>query len=187
MTAHPLPDLSVLDQFKATPVSPAYNLLTRRFYSPVDDVHGALRFVLQAGQSSVVILVYGYDDDELQGVLESKLTDPNFFVQLTLDSSQAGGVHERQLLEAWHHDEPGNSVAVGRSSRGAILHDKVAIVDGLWVISGSTNWSSGGETKQANELTIVQDPIVAAELRAVIDTQHDAVLQQMAAKAKASP
>jgi len=174
--------LDDLDRFKATPPLVGYPANLRRFYSPVDDVHGALLAVLGAARHSVVVMMYGYDDDEIQATLESKLADPGFFVQLTLDSSQAGGVHERALLAAWRHDEPGNSVAIGRSTRGAILHDKVAVVDGLWVISGSTNWSDSGETKQANEMTVVQDPYVAAELRAVIDVQHDAVLQQMAKK-----
>ncbi len=179
---HPLPSLASLDRFKARPVAPGYNPSERRFYSPVDDVHGALEAVLSAAQHSVVAMVYGYDDDKLQAILLDKLLNEHVYVQLTLDSSQAGGVHERKLLAAWKHDAPGNSVAIGRSTRGAILHDKVAVVDGLWVISGSTNWSTSGETKQANELTVVQDPFVAAELRAVIDVQHDAVLQQMAAK-----
>lgn len=180
--AHPLHALSALDRFKARPAPPGYPANERRFYSPVDDVHGALDAVLSAAQHSVVVMMYGYDDDGLQAVLLNKLLNEHVYVQLTLDSSQAGGAHERTLLAAWQHDAPGNSIAIGRSTRGAILHDKVAIVDGLWVISGSTNWSAAGETKQANELTVVQDPFVAAELRAVIDVQHDAVLQQMAAK-----
>jgi phosphatidylserine/phosphatidylglycerophosphate/cardiolipin synthase-like enzyme len=182
--AHPLPSLSALDKFKARPVAPGYSPTERRFYSPVDDVHGALAAVLSAAQHSVVVLLYGYDDDELQAILLHKLLNERVYVQLTLDSTQAGGVHERTLLAAWKHEAPGNSVAVGRSTRGAILHDKLAIVDGLWVISGSTNWSSSGEEKQANEMTIVQDPYIAAEVRAVVDVQHDAVLQQMARKAR---
>jgi phosphatidylserine/phosphatidylglycerophosphate/cardiolipin synthase-like enzyme len=184
---HPLATLADLDRFKATPLVPSYPSDQRRFYSPVDDVHGALLAVLGGAQHSVVVMMFGYDDDEIQAVLEAKLTDPGFYVQMTLDSSQAGGVHERALLAKWHHDEPGNSVAVGRSTRGAILHDKLAIVDGLWVISGSTNWSTSGETKQANELTVVQNPYIAAEVRAVIDVQHDAVLQRMLAKPKEQP
>lgn len=178
--------LTDLDKFKSTPPVPGYPADQRRLYSPIDDVHGAILAVLGAATRSVVLMVYGYDDEDFQAALESKLTDPNFYVQMTLDSSQAGGVHERALLAAWHNDEPGNSVAIGRSSRGAILHDKIAIIDGLWVISGSTNWSDGGETKQANECTIVQDPYIAAEVRAIIDVQHDSVLEQMAKKAAAA-
>lgn len=179
----PITCLADLDHFKASPPVPGYPAGQRRFFSPIDDVHGVILAVLGAARHSVVVMMFGWDDDEIQGALASKLADPNFFVQLTLDSSQAGGVHERALLAKWHHDEPGNSVAVGRSSRGAILHDKMLIIDGLWVISGSTNLSTSGETLQANEAIVVQDPFIAAEVRAVIDVQHTSVLQQMAKKA----
>jgi phosphatidylserine/phosphatidylglycerophosphate/cardiolipin synthase-like enzyme len=177
-----LDGLATLDQFKKRPVSPGYSPTHRTFYSPTDDVHAAIGTVLSAAQHSVVILMYGYDDDDFQRILLSKLLDEQVFVQLTLDSSQAGGVHERTLLKAWHSAAPGNSIAVGRSTRHAILHDKVAIVDGLWVISGSTNWSTSGESLQANMCSIDQDALIAAEVRTVIDIQHDGVLQQMAAK-----
>jgi phosphatidylserine/phosphatidylglycerophosphate/cardiolipin synthase-like enzyme len=75
-------------------------------------------------------------------------------------------------------------VAIGRSEGGDISHDKLMVVDGLYLVTGSTNWSFGGEKKQDNQLTLTRDPIACAEARAVIDLDHDFMLKQMAAKAK---
>jgi phosphatidylserine/phosphatidylglycerophosphate/cardiolipin synthase-like enzyme len=154
----------------------------RMLYSPIDDVHGALVDVLRSARHSVVVAMYGFDDDELAGILRDHLADPHMFVQITLDRSQAGGVHERKLLELFRHEDMGNSIAVGTSEKSAIMHRKMAIVDGLWLIAGSTNWSESGESKQDNELTIHRSAELCARARTVLDIEHDHALQQMKAR-----
>jgi phosphatidylserine/phosphatidylglycerophosphate/cardiolipin synthase-like enzyme len=163
---------------------------TRTFYSPYDDVHGVLRALLASAQHSIVINMYGYDDDDLDVIIRDKLESEHVFVQMSLDKSQAGGVHERLLLEKWRNEKLGNSIAIGRSSRGAISHLKILIVDGVYTVKGSTNWSLSGEQKQDNEITLSRNAVIAAETRAQLDVNHDTMLKQMAkaaAEAAAEP
>jgi phosphatidylserine/phosphatidylglycerophosphate/cardiolipin synthase-like enzyme len=153
----------------------------RTFFSPVDDVHGMLVSLLASTQKSIVLNMYGYDDDELNAIILKKLTDEHVYVQMSLDKSQAGGRHERTLLESWRNDVVGNSIAIGHSTSGAISHMKILIVDGVYTVRGSTNLSLAGEQKQDNELTVHNDAVIAAETRAELDRNHDAMLKQMAA------
>jgi phosphatidylserine/phosphatidylglycerophosphate/cardiolipin synthase-like enzyme len=179
-----LASLSVLDQYKAVPFQPGSPEDFKTFYSPVDQVHAALLALIDSATTSLVVALFGYDDDELDAVIRSKLENEHIYVQMSLDKSQAGGVHEREILAKWQADGVGNSIAVGHSERSAIMHLKMVIVDGLDVITGSTNWSDSGESKQDNQLTCIRNPLVAAEARARIDVIHDSMLTQMA-KARA--
>jgi len=178
-----LAELGLLDMYKASPFAPGYPATPRTFYSPVDDVHAVLVELVTSATRSLVIAMYGYDDVELDTRIQAKTADPQIFVQLSLDSTQAAGVAEAKILAGWNNDGIGNSIAIGHSEKSAIMHLKMVIIDGLDVVTGSTNWSTGGESKQDNQLTVVRDALVAAEARARLDVIHDDMLKQMAAKA----
>jgi len=175
-----LGQLNELDHFKVTPFTPGYPDNARTFYSPVDQVHEALKALLQSATKSVVVSMYGYDDNELDAIIREKLESDTIFVQMSLDKSQSAGVHEADLLSKWHNDGVGNSIAIGHSEHNAIMHLKMVIVDGLDVVTGSTNWSKSGESDQDNQLTVIRDPLVAAEARTRLDIIHDDMLKQMA-------
>jgi phosphatidylserine/phosphatidylglycerophosphate/cardiolipin synthase-like enzyme len=168
-----------LDQFKATGIDDTYPANTRTFYSPIDDVHGALKAVIASARRSLIVGMYGYDDDELAELIAGHIDNESMHVQVTLDKSQAGGVHERAILAKYKAEMESNSVAIGTSEKGAIMHRKMVVVDGLWRISGSTNWSVSGESKQDNELTIIRDATVCAEARQVLDLEHVKALTDM--------
>jgi phosphatidylserine/phosphatidylglycerophosphate/cardiolipin synthase-like enzyme len=153
----------------------------RSFFSPRDHVHPLLASLLASAQHSIVLNMYGYDDPELDELIRGKLDSKHVYVQMSLDKSQAGGVHEKELLAKWSNDGFGNSIAIGTSEvHHAISHLKVLIVDGVYTVTGSTNWSISGESEQDNQLTLSRNAVVASELRAVLDLNHDWMLKQMA-------
>jgi phosphatidylserine/phosphatidylglycerophosphate/cardiolipin synthase-like enzyme len=152
----------------------------RTFFAPRDNVHGVLAALLQSAQHSIVVNMYGYDDSELNGIIQGKLADEHIYVQMSLDRSQSAGAAEKAILASWANNAFGNSIAIGTSSvHNAISHLKIVIVDGVYTVKGSTNWSLSGEEKQDNELTLSRNAVIAAETRAILDLNHDFMLKQM--------
>lgn len=168
------------DQFKLGGFTLGYPENIRSYYSPVDDVHGAILDVIKGAKHSLVVAMYGWDDEELQAAIQEKMQDENVYVQLTLDSSQAGGKHEKALLAGAMF--PATSVAVGRSEKGAIMHLKCLVVDNAILVTGSTNWSAGGESKQDNTCVIIRDAYVAGEATSRISAIHANMLQKARTK-----
>jgi phosphatidylserine/phosphatidylglycerophosphate/cardiolipin synthase-like enzyme len=153
----------------------------RTFFAPRDNVHGVLVALLESAQHSIVVNMYAYDDPELNNIIEGKLTDDHIYVQMSLDRSQAESVAgEKAILAKWSNDAFGNSIAIGTSSvHNAISHLKIVIVDGVYTVKGSTNWSASGQEQQDNELTLSRNAVIAAETRAILDLNHDFMLKQM--------
>jgi hypothetical protein len=170
-----------LDSFRAQPAAHGYPENLRHLFAPIDEVHKALVSLCGAASLSLAAALYGWDDDQIDELFRAKLESKTVVVQLSLDKSQAGGTHEKAILAKWKADQIGNSVAIGKSAKGAISHDKMVVIDGLVTIAGSTNFSESGEQKQDNECLIVWDAVFAAEARARIDVIHDTHLKQMAA------
>jgi len=176
-------DWSQLAKYKAAPFLPGYPDDFKTFFSPGDPgVHQLIVDLLKSTQNSIVLNMFGFDDDDADAVIRSKIKDEHIYVQISLDRSQAGGVHEKALLAKWTKGAVASSIAIGTSIHAAISHLKVCIVDGLYVISGSTNWSLSGEQKQDNQLTLHRNAIVAAEYRTVLDINHAVMLRQMQAR-----
>jgi len=192
-----LPDLAQYTREKAyaTNASRDFHL----FYVGRDDVHDVLKHVLSRVSVSLYLNMFGFDDDELNDILMAKALDPKITMLITLDKSQAGGVHEKLLLNSDLAKNPeafNTHFVIGQSATGQISHTKGFVADGRVGGEGSTNWSASGEgtfvvTGQAggpgykaqnNTQSIFTDPDTVSRFTAELIAEHMAA-QAHAAKA----
>lgn len=120
----------------------------RLMFAGRDDIHGALKHVLSRVTVSLYLGMFGYDDGELNDIIMGIIHDPAITCLITLDKSQAGGVHEKRLLESDAAKDPigfNTHFAIGQSATHQISHTKGFVADGLVGAEGSTNWSISGE------------------------------------------
>jgi len=118
------------------------------FFVGRDDVHDILKYVLSRVRVSLYINMFGYDDDEINDILMAKALDPSVTMLITLDKSQSGGKHEKDLLAADQKQALAafnTHFTIGQSLTHQISHTKGFVADGKVGAEGSTNWSVSGE------------------------------------------
>jgi hypothetical protein len=157
-----------------------------------DDVHGVLHHLLTNESLELDGNAFGYDDEQLNQDILDLFKKPNVRVQMTLDKSQAGGVHEKKIVAADEASDPvdfNNSFAIGQSETHQISHTKgyVFLGQSTWA-EGSTNLSGSGEgvgislkadvanpagfKAQNNTLVVSTNPIGLQRFKAKLDAEH---------------
>ena len=165
------------------------------FYAGRDDVHGVLRYVLSRVSVSLYMNMFGYDDDELNDIIMKLILDPDVTVLVTLDQSQASGIHEKALLDADRKKDLkqfNSHVVVGMSATRQISHTKGFVADGRVGGEGSTNWSASGQgtflanrtaaggpgyKAQNNTQTVFTDPDAVVRFQTELIAEHLAALR----------
>lgn len=157
-----------------------------------DDCHGIIKYLLENENLGHFANMYGYDDEELNNLIMAQIKNPNISVELTLDKSQASGVHEKTILSADETKDPigfANSVAIGQSATHQISHTKGGVLSGLGLAyEGSMNWSSSGEGQgislipgvnsikgfkaQNNTLVVSANPVFFERFRVKLHSEH---------------
>ncbi|WP_297463298.1 hypothetical protein [Ferrovum sp.] len=128
--------------------SPGASNTWHLFYVGRDDVHLILKHVLSRVSVSLYLNMFGWDDEELNDIVMDKVHDPAITCVITLDKSQAGGVHEKRLLASDAAKDPvgfSTHFVLGQSATHQISHTKGFVADGNVAGEGSTNWSTSGE------------------------------------------
>jgi len=159
------------------------------FFVGRDDVHDILKFVLSRTRVSLYCNMFGFDDDELNQILMDKALDPDVTMLITLDKSQAGGKHEKTLLDADRKQALAafnTHFVIGESLTHQISHTKGFVADGKVGAEGSVNWSASGEgtfvvvgqpggkghKAQNNTQTIFVDPDSVQRFQAELIAEH---------------
>jgi hypothetical protein len=156
------PTLSRFDKY--TPeghLTPGYGN-SYLFFVGRDDVHNILLDLLKNEKLALKLNMFGFDDQELNDAILSLFKIPSVHVQLSLDKSQAGGVHEKAILAVDQQQDPGdfaNSFCILQSATHQISHTKGGVLasQGIY-FEGSTNWSSSGEGTGISLKTDVKNP-----------------------------
>ncbi len=124
------------------------------------DPQSAIMAELAAARSSILVQAYVLTARPIVGaLLQARARGVD--VRIILDRKQLQ--HDRSDLKAAARLlSAGIPVMVDDGVRG-IAHNKVVVIDGRLVITGSYNFTWSAEHKNAENLVIIRDPVVAGE------------------------
>jgi phosphatidylserine/phosphatidylglycerophosphate/cardiolipin synthase-like enzyme len=130
-------------------------------FSPHGGAEGAIVATLRRARTRVHAAVYGLTSPRIEAALKD-LAGAGVRVVLKTDRSQSTGKEQFALLARLH--AAGVTIDISRSRR--LLHDKFAVVDDRWVISGSFNWTTSAELRNRENLLIFDCPALAGAFEA---------------------
>ena len=114
-------------------------------------------------------------------IAESRRQELEALLDAAYRISSETSAEVKQILARWGNDALGNSIAIGASSvHNAVAHLKIVIVDGVYMVKASANWSLSGEQRRDTEVCLSRNAVIAAETRAILDINHDFMLKRMA-------
>jgi phosphatidylserine/phosphatidylglycerophosphate/cardiolipin synthase-like enzyme len=130
--------------------------LIETYFAPEDAVQARLVELVNQAEKKIDFLVYSFTSDELA---EAFLAAQSRGVKIrgVMDKAQAanaGGEYER-FVE--------NELNVRLDGEHGSLHNKVLIIDGEIVVTGSYNFSANAEERNDENLLVIHDAVLASE------------------------
>jgi phosphatidylserine/phosphatidylglycerophosphate/cardiolipin synthase-like enzyme len=122
------------------------------YFSPSPEPEKAIIQRLQSAQQSVHVALYQLTDPEIAQALQETFHRA-LEIQILLDDDPSRGSKGCLLL--------GAGIPVKEFADSGIMHHKFAVIDGALVITGSYNWTTSAQTRNEENLLVIESAELA--------------------------
>jgi phosphatidylserine/phosphatidylglycerophosphate/cardiolipin synthase-like enzyme len=136
---------------RAAPDEPAWQV----YFSPNQGATGAVVDALNGAKVAVVVQAYSFTSAPIARALV-EAHDRGVDVQVILDRKETGAKYSSADFVAHA------GIVTFIDGAHAIAHNKVMVIDGLEVITGSFNFTTAAEQRNAENLLVIRDRPLAA-------------------------
>lgn len=134
----------------------AGDVTARAYFCPEDNCDERLIAEIEGAQNYIHAAVYSFTLDEIgDALIEAR--ERGVVVMVVFDKQQAG----QQWSEYERLREAGIDVKLDGNSK--YMHNKIAIIDGDRVVTGSYNWTKNGSTANDENLIIITSKALAVQ------------------------
>jgi phosphatidylserine/phosphatidylglycerophosphate/cardiolipin synthase-like enzyme len=133
------------------------------YFSRTDPVAKIIIREIEAAQKSIHLLIYSLTDDDVADAL-IRAAKRGVDVRIVMDKSQTS---EKHSLNELLTQKLGAKRVIERTGKGrGIMHEKMAVYDGLTVSLGSYNWTDNARDNNWENLILLRDAALAARCEA---------------------
>jgi phosphatidylserine/phosphatidylglycerophosphate/cardiolipin synthase-like enzyme len=133
-------------------------------FTPGENCTGIIVDQIDGARHSILVQAYSFTSVPILAALKAahgRGTD----VRVLLDKSSARISKSGSRYSAANY-LTNAGIPVWVDMKPAIAHNKVMVIDGLWVITGSFNFTASAQNRNAENLLVIEDPVLAGEYRA---------------------
>ena len=133
--------------------NPEEPAIDRVYFSPRGGCENQVINWINKANSSIHVLIYSFTLDSVGNALIEAL-GRHIEVKIVFEKGQIGQSSEYQRLR-------NSAVDVRNDTNPSYMHDKIMIVDGKIVLTGSFNWSNNAENENNENLLIITSTSLA--------------------------
>nr|BAL56410.1 phospholipase D/transphosphatidylase [uncultured Acetothermia bacterium]BAL59492.1 phospholipase D/transphosphatidylase [Candidatus Acetothermum autotrophicum] len=122
------------------------------YFAPSPEPEKAIIQALRGAQQSVHAALYQLTDPEIAQELIDTFRR-GVALEILLDDEPSKGSKGCLLLSA--------GIPIKQYVDTGIMHHKFAVIDGRWVITGSYNWTTSAQTRNEENLLLIESPELA--------------------------
>lgn len=123
------------------------------------EIRPALLELLNQAEQSIDVEMYTLTARDVLTALE-RAEGRGVEVRVILDPNQTGNHQQVDRLE-----QHGVEVKWFPVRKPALMHRKLAIVDGTRIFAGSVNWTANGLTRNEELMLLIEDPVLVTHLQ----------------------
>lgn len=131
-------------------------LTPKVYFSPLGGCTTAVVGKINIASKTISVMAYTFTSTPIAQAL-GQAQERGVKVRVVLDKKETGSKYSVATYLAHH------GVAVWLDSEHPIMHDKVMVIDGATVVTGSFNFTKQAEEKNAENLLMIQDEGLAGQ------------------------
>ena len=126
---------------------------TKVYFSPNGGCTDAIVREINGAQKTVDVMMYSFTSRPIVRAME-KAKERGVAIRVLLDKGQ----ETQKYAKGRYFTNKG--IAVKYDTGSGLMHNKVGIIDGKVLFTGSFNWTAQAEARNAENLLVIDDPVL---------------------------